>query len=379
MNILILNSNPKCHGTRTLIQTGEKRGHKMIVADPSHFSPLVSDVAAGYDRLYDLFQKNTPRLQINQIDSIIPRISNNLIYNTFVLEHLSENLGIYSVQSAEGLRVAGNKFHTIQICSKHGIKTPLTVYAKSTKNIDFLIEKVGGKKFLIKYNSGSQGAGVMLMETRKSAISTIQGLMKNQADIILQEFIESKNQDIRAIVCGDKVICAMLRTGPKNDFRSNISLGGTGKAITLSAEDQNICVRASKAIGLEFSGVDLLKDKYGTTYVSEINGNAGTKIMQVTGINIWNHLLDYIENREVSGKTAPAKSQDHYYTQLKNENRRIWGNLKFFTENKRIQQLYLNTKDKDIKYRDTSGKWMQRKITNIYDLYRIVFDTFLIK
>jgi len=51
MNILILNSNPKCHGTRTLVKTGEARGHKMIVADPSYYSPLVSDVTSGYDRL----------------------------------------------------------------------------------------------------------------------------------------------------------------------------------------------------------------------------------------------------------------------------------------------------------------------------------------
>ncbi len=379
MNILILNSNPKCLGTRTLVKAGEAKGHKMVVSDPSYFSPLVSDVTSGHDRLYDLLPKNTSRIQINQIDCIIPRISSNLIYNSYVLEHLSENLGIYSTQSAIGLRTAANKFHTIQICSRHGIRTPLTVYSKSSNNIDFLIEKVGGIPFIIKYNSGSQGAGVMLMETRKSAISSIQGLMKNRADFILQEFIESKNQDIRAIVCGDRVISAMIRTGPKSDFRSNISLGGSGRPIELSAEDQNICIRASKAVGLAFSGVDLLKDKKGTTYLSEINGNPGSQIIKVTGSNMFSHLIEYIENREVFGKTAPAKSQDHYYNQLKNENRKIWGQLKFFTENRQVQHIYKNTKDREIKYRDVSGKWMLRKIRSPYDIYRIIFDTFLIK
>ena len=379
MNILVLNSNPKCIGTRTIVKAGEARGHKMIVLDPGYFSPLVSNIEAGHDRLYDLLPKTTSRITINQVDCIIPRIANNVIYNSFVLEHLTENLGIYSTQSAAGIRAAGNKFHTLQICSRHGIKTPITVYARSSNNIDFLIEKVSGIPFILKYNSGSQGAGVMLMETRKSAISTIQGLMKNKADFILQQYIESRGQDIRAIVINDRVVASYLRTAPKGDFRSNMSMGGTGKKIKLSAEDQNICIQASKAIGLEFSGVDLIKDTKGVTYLGEINGNPGMKIQKVTGVNIGQQLISFIETREVTGKTAPARSQDHYYTQLKNENRRIWGNLKFFLENRRIQQMFHETKDKEIQYRDHSGKWMLRKIKSIHDLYRIVFDTFIIK
>lgn len=380
MNILILNSNPKCIGTRTLVKAGEAKGHRMIVLDPAYFSPLVSNIeASGYDRVYDLLPNTAARITINQIDCIIPRISSNLIYNSFVLEHLTENLGIYSVQSATGLRASANKFHTLQICSRHGIKTPLTVYAKSSNNIDFLLEKVKGPKCILKLNSGSKGAGVMLMETRKSAVSTIQGLLKNKADFILQEFIESRGQDVRAIVVNDRVVASYQRTAPKGDFRSNMSLGASGQPVKLSMEDQNICVQASKAIGLEFSGVDLLKDVNGTTYLGEINGNPGTQIIKVSKINIWDHLIEYIETREVSGRTAPSKSQDHYYTQLKNENRRIWSHLKFFMENRRIQEIYQNTKDEEIKYRDVSGKWMLRKIRNIYDLYRIIFDTFLIK
>ena len=101
MNILILNSNPKCIGTRTLVKAGEDKGHRMIVLDPAYFSPLVSNIeASGYDRVYDLLPNAAARITINQIDCIIPRISSNLIYNSFVLEHLTENLGIYSVQSA---------------------------------------------------------------------------------------------------------------------------------------------------------------------------------------------------------------------------------------------------------------------------------------
>jgi ribosomal protein S6--L-glutamate ligase len=379
MNILVLNSSERCFATQSIIQAGEKHRHRMVVLDPAFFSPLVSNVEAGYDRVYDLLQKTATRITINDVDAIIPRIGNNLIYNSYILEHLTLNLGIYSIQSASGLRASANKFHTLQMVSRHGVKTPITLYVKATKNIDFLIEKVGGLPFVLKYNYGSQGAGVILMETKKSAISTIEGLLKNKADFILQQYIESRGQDIRAIVMGDHVIVAYQRTAPKGDFRSNLSLGGSGKLINLSMDDQIMCVKASKAIGMEVSGVDLIKDTKGTTYLNEINSNFGFKGQKITGTNIGEHLISYIEKREISGNTAPAKTPDVYYDQLRGQNKMLWEQLQFFTGNQRIQQLFDQSNGKEISYKDLNGKINLRKIKNKYDIYRLIFDTFNIK
>lgn len=379
MNILVLNSSEKCYATQSIIQAGQKHGHRMVVLDPAFFTPLISNVEAGYDRIYDLLPKTATRITIGDVDAIIPRIGNNLIYNSFILEHLTLNLGIYSIQSAAGLRAAANKFHTLQMVSRHGVKTPITLYVKATNNIDFLIEKVGGLPFVLKYNYGSQGAGVILMETNKSAISTIEGLLKNKADFILQQYIESKGSDIRAVVMGDKVVVAYKRTARKGDFRSNLSLGGTGELINLSMDDQIICVKASKAIGLEVSGVDLIKDTKGVTYLNEINSNFGFKGQKITGTNIGEHLINYIEKREISGNTAPAKAPNMYYDQLRNQNKALWEQIQFFTENRRIQQIFNNTNGKEISYKDLNGKMTLKRIRNKYDVYRIIFDTFKIK
>jgi glutathione synthase/RimK-type ligase-like ATP-grasp enzyme len=113
MNILVLNSSEKCFATQSIIKAGEKHGHKMIILDPAYFSPLVSNIEGGYDRIYDLLPRTASRITIKEIDAIIPRIGNNLIYNSFILEHLAENLGIYSIQSASRIRAAANKFHTL--------------------------------------------------------------------------------------------------------------------------------------------------------------------------------------------------------------------------------------------------------------------------
>jgi ribosomal protein S6--L-glutamate ligase len=351
----------------------------MIVLDPAHFSPLISNIEAGYDRIYDLLPKTATRITIREIDAIVPRIGNNLIYNSYVVEHLSENLGIYSIQTASGLRAAANKFHTLQLCSRYGIKTPTTLYVKTVSNIDFIIEKVGGIPLILKYNYGSQGAGVMLMESRKSAISTIEGLIKNKADFIVQEYIESRGRDIRAVVMGDRVVLAYQRTARKGDFRSNLSLGGSGQLVQLSADDEITCVKASKAIGLEVSGVDLLKDTKGTTYLNEINSNFGFKAEKITGVDIGDRLIGYLENREITEKTAKTKGQNYYYEQLRTQNKSLWNNLQFFIENRRMKELYESANDKSISYKDISGKMILSKVKNIYDLYRIVFETFNVK
>jgi ribosomal protein S6--L-glutamate ligase len=379
MNILVLNSSENCYATQSIIKAGKKNGHRMLVLDPAFFSPLISNVEAGYDRVYDLLPKNVTRITMHEIDAIIPRIGNNLIFNSYIVDHLSENLGIYSIQTASGIRAAANKFHTLQLCSRHGIKTPITLYVKTASNVDFLVEKAGGIPLIIKYNYGSQGSGVMLMETKKSAISTIEGLIKNKADFIVQQYIESRGKDIRAVVMGDKVVVAYQRTARKGDFRSNLSLGGTGELVQLSMDDQITCVKASKAIGLEVSGVDLIKDIKGITYLNEINSNFGFKGQKITGVDIGEYLIAYLENKELNGKTTPAKAPDMYYEQLRSQNRNLWDHLQFFVENRRFKELYEKSNGKSIRYKDIVGRMTMRKVKNIYDLYRIVFDTFNLK
>jgi len=118
----------------------------------------------------------------------------------------------------------------------------------------------------------------------------------------LQKFIESGSTDIRAIVVGDKVAVAMERTG-KKDFRANISQGGSGRKVELSQEDIDICVKAAKVVNLEFAGVDIIKDQNGKTYIIEINGNPGTKIIDITGHNFFVDLVKHIETKVRKQKT----------------------------------------------------------------------------
>lgn len=55
-----------------------------------------------------------------------------------------------------------------------------------------------------------------------------------------------------------------------------------------------MCIKAAAAIGLEVAGVDLITEKTsGIDYLLEINGNFGTKIIEITGVNIAKELVRF--------------------------------------------------------------------------------------
>ena len=69
---------------------------------------------------------------------------------------------------------------------------------------------------------------------------------------------------------------AIVSRTNKNDFRSNVELGGKMKLINKPDEALlKLAIRASLALKLDFGAVDIVKDK-NHYYVLEVNSNART-------------------------------------------------------------------------------------------------------
>lgn len=107
---------------------------------------------------------------------------------------------------------------------------------------------------------------------------------------------------------GDQVVSAIERIASQGDFRANLSRGGSGRAVTLSVTEQQRCIQAAKAVGLEFAGVDIIRE-YGKApnfYVTEINGNPGTGIIDITKKNHFVDLIKFIETKSKKKEYIPA-------------------------------------------------------------------------
>ncbi|MPR32377.1 ATP-grasp domain-containing protein [Salmonirosea aquatica] len=307
MKALILgNTNPHLEAALRLA------GCTFEAHDPLDLILYVSEHESGYDRIYNGSQslENPVRLKVKDFDFIVTRLSGGLEHKTVFLEHLHRNLGMYSPQTSESIKIASNKILTTLRLSQAGIKTPKTVWAKAPVHVDYIIKKMmEGLPVICKTVYGSQGAGVSILETARTANTVLESFFKSEINVKLQRYIEGGSKDIRAIVVGEKVVVAMERTANKGDFRANISKGGSGQKIELSEQDKSICVKSAKALGMEFAGVDLMKDKDGNSYVIEVNGNPGIKIIDITGHNFFVDLVKHCKSKAGTSTQAATQQQ----------------------------------------------------------------------
>jgi ribosomal protein S6--L-glutamate ligase len=162
----------------------------------------------------------------------------------------------------------------------------------------------GGAPVVIKLLEGTQGIGVVLGETEKSAQSVIEAFRGANVNILVQEFIkEAGGMDIRAFVIGDRVIAAMQRKGAEGEFRSNLHRGGSAQSIKITPEERSTAVRSARIMGLNVCGVDMLRANHGPV-VMEVNSSPGLEgVETATGIDVAGKIIEFIEKNALPGKT----------------------------------------------------------------------------
>ncbi len=208
----------------------------------------------------------------------------------FVLSRALESKGVRLINSSMAMFVARNKALTSVFLNAHSVPTPKTIYANKSSYTETLCF-FDGKSFVLKTPIGSKGEGVFLIDSERKYNDLV---AKHGYPLQFQEYIaESRGMDIRSYVVGNRVVGAVKRISD-SDFRSNFSLGGRVELVELTEEIVDISLRAAKAVGLEFAGIDLLMSDRGLL-VCEVNGNAGFRsITSVSDIDMVKLLFDYI-------------------------------------------------------------------------------------
>lgn len=289
MNIAILSKGETLYSTQSLLKAGAKRKHVMEVLDPSHCSLSIEN-GKSVVRFHDEI--------IDDLDAIIPRIgASNTYYGATLVRHFNA-MNVFSVVSAEAILQTRDKWTCSQLLSTFNVPIPKTILGSSS-NLEYLLSNFKSEPVIIKILEGTHGNGVILADTYLSALSTIETLKTAGVKFLLQEYIEeSKGTDLRVIVVGGKVVSAMKRQSKEGDFRSNLHRGGSSTKINLSYEEENIALRAAKAMKLGVCGIDILQSSRGPL-VLEINSSPGLEgIEKTTEVNISEKIISYIERNK---------------------------------------------------------------------------------
>jgi len=92
-------------------------------------------------------------------------------------------------------------------------------------------------------------------------------------------------------VVGDHVIGAIYRSAP--GWKTNVSRGGTARPCSIDPVLATLAVKATKAVGAEYAGVDLLPANDGMVYVLEVNGIPGWQgLHEATGTDVAGAIVD---------------------------------------------------------------------------------------
>jgi len=207
-----------------------------------------------------------------------------------------EMMGVFSSVKSQSLVNSRDKLRSLQIMARAGVGLPKTVFTNYAKDVNHIIDSVGGAPLIIKLLEGTQGLGVVLAETKNAASSVIEAFNGLKARVIAQEFVkEAGGADIRVFIVDGHVVGAMKRQGKKGEFRSNLHRGGSAEVIELSDEEELTAIKAAKAIGLGVAGVDMLQSDKGPL-VLEVNSSPGLEGIEIATKNdIARQIIKYIE------------------------------------------------------------------------------------
>ena len=295
MKIAMLARNANLYSHRRLKEAAETRGHTLDIIDTLR---CYMNIASRRPEVYYNGEKLTG------YDAVIPRIGASVtFYGTAVLRQF-EMMGVYPLNESVAIGRSRDKLRSMQLMARDGIGLPVTTFAHDPKQTEEVLKLAGGAPIVIKLLEGTQGIGVVLADTDRSAKSVVEAFRGADVNIMLQEFIkEAGGTDIRAIVIGGKVVAAMKRTGAEGEFRSNLHRGGSAQVVKLSAEERATAVRAAKSMGLNACGVDMLRANHGPV-IMEVNSSPGLEgVEKATGLDIAGMMIEYLERNAKPGAT----------------------------------------------------------------------------
>ncbi|MDX2083181.1 MAG: 30S ribosomal protein S6--L-glutamate ligase [Rickettsiales bacterium] len=288
MKIILLASNSNLYSNQRIIEAATKRGHEIEFVNVGEC--YIKVASNSCEIFYDQGKK------LDKIDYVIPRIKPAMtFYGTSIIRQF-EILGVKCLNCSEAITKSRDKLHTLQLMAQHGLNLPITSFANSSYDTKDLIKLVGSAPLVVKLLEGTKGVGVVLAETAKAAESVINAFRSLKADILVQHYIkESKGQDIRCFVIGGKVVASMERTAQEGEFRANIHLGASARAIEVSQEESALAIKAAKIIGLEVAGVDMVRSVSGSK-ILEVNSSPGLEgIENATGVDIADKMIEHLE------------------------------------------------------------------------------------
>ena len=285
--IPVFTDDPGWHGKRLQEAFAKRGGEAVFISLKQCYLDLTASgkgvVISGFSSLPKFaFVRGVPGGTLQQV---IARLD---------ILHALEMLGVKVYNTGRAVERTVDKAMTSFLLHHHAVPTPDTWVCESRHQAEKIVaqETALGNALVIKPLFGSQGNGVRLIKRGESLpvpmLQHVDGLY------YLQRYVDSGEgqwHDHRVFVIQGKAVAAMVRHGAS--WVNNVALGGRCEPIALSGELIELAEAASKAVDIDYCGVDIIRDQSGKAYVLEVNSIPAWKGLQsVVDIDIAQALVD---------------------------------------------------------------------------------------
>ena len=162
------------------------------------------------------------------------------------------------------------------------------------------IDRLPAGATVVKPAHGLQGRGVSFFASRAEAQTQARTIAWGDAQDLVSEYYLAQpatgvsGQDIRAyVVDAACVALARRKSAQPGEPRANMTLGAVATALPLEHPAAALAVAATRALGLDYAGVDLLEAEDGQLQILEVDAWAGFAGLELaTGADVSGRILD---------------------------------------------------------------------------------------
>ncbi len=208
--------------------------------------------------------------------------------------HALKMLGVTVYNDGRAVERTVDKAMTSFLLHHHGISTPPTWVCESRAQAQGIVlrETMAGRTLVIKPLFGSQGQGVRRLQRGDPFPVPMEAHVDGL--YYLQAYVDSGEgawHDHRVFVIDGRVVGAMVRHG--SSWVNNVAQGGRCEFLPPSGEIAELALAAARAVGIDYCGVDVIRDRQGRIFVLEVNSIPAWKGLQgVVESNIAQALAD---------------------------------------------------------------------------------------
>lgn len=239
-------------------------------------------------------------LSLDDLDAAIVRLLDPEGDVDFQFDFIQQlhHLGVRVLNTPRALAIAESKFLTARILTKAGFPMPETIVTQRVEDVLRFLHRYGD--VVAKPLYGFQGRDVIRVSSGDE--ERLVGLVDAYRSVMVQPYIPNPGRDIRGFVVGGRVVAAMYRYAPAGGWKTNIYEGGRTAGAELTPAAKQLCERAAEAIGLDYTGVDLIEGPDGLL-VLEVNGSPGwSGLEEATGKDIARSIIELVLNSLESGE-----------------------------------------------------------------------------